>query len=184
MEDPPSITAEVAFPRLLTEEATAMVVAKTVPSEIVVAPVYELLPDSSICPAPAFVIPNKAPLITPLIVKSLAEVPSSATVTVLVAPKATGQEMVAPEAPPALSVTDMFPPSVNTPDPVIDEPVTAPPSRDTLVGDPNVKAPNANVVLLLTVKAPFTVVFMANVFVPLPLIVKLLKVVEAVPFIL
>ena len=89
-------------------------------------------PDNVSVPVPAFVTPNVEPLITPLIVKSIADVPSSATVNVLVALKATGQEIVAPTVPPPLSVTATLPPRVNVDEPEIVPPVDAqPPSRET-----------------------------------------------------
>lgn len=109
-------------------------------------------------PEPAFVIPKPVPLIMPLIVKSVAEVPSVATVMVRVAPKATGQPIVAPAVPPPLSVTVISPPKVIAPVPVIEAPVLRPPhSKETAgmaVVPPNVNVDNANVAPAFTVKEP------------------------------
>ena len=111
-------------------------------------------------------MPKVAPLITPDMVKSVAEVPSSATVIVLVAPKATGQAISAPSVPVVASVTLIFPARVNTPVPVIDDPVTAPHSNSNEVGEPIVLLPIAKIAPLLTVKDPLTVKLADNVVVP------------------
>jgi hypothetical protein len=63
----------------------------------------------------------------PLIVKSAAEVPSSATVKDMVAPTKTGQEIVAPLVPVPELFTVTFPLRVNTYKPSMVEPVVAPP---------------------------------------------------------
>ena len=76
-------------------------------------------------------------------------------------------------------VTMMLPPSVKVPEPVILEPVTAPSSKDKLVGEPNVNDDNAKVALLLTDKEPPTVKFADNVVVPIESF-KLLKEVNIV----
>jgi len=137
-------------------------------------------PDKSIVPDPSFVMPKVEPLITPDIVKSVAEVPSSTTVIVLVAPKATGQAISAPSVPVVASVTLMFPARVNVPDPVIAEPVTAPHSKFNEVGEPIVLLPISKVAPLLTDKDPPTVKLADNVVVPIESF-KLLKDVKGEP---
>ena len=137
-----------------------------IPALIVLDPVYVFVPDKSNSPAPFFVIPKVAPLITPDIVKSVAEVPSSATVIVLVAPKVTGQAIEAPSVPVVASVTVILPPSVKTPVPVILDPVTAPSSKDKLVGEPKVNVDNAKVADLKTDNEPLTVRLADKVVVP------------------
>ena len=95
----------------------------SIPKLIVVAPVYVFAPETVKVPAPFFVIPlvPEPGDIIPLMVKSTAVVPSSATVKVLVAPfRETKHEIVAPTVPVVASVTVTFPPSVKVPVPVID----------------------------------------------------------------
>ena len=141
-----------------------------------------LLPDKTILPAPNLLIPNE-PLITPLIVKSSADtVPSSATVMVLLAPKATGQDIIAPSVPVAAAFTVMFPPNVSLPVPVIEAPIKAPPSRVMLIGVPKVKVDKLKTELSFTVSAPPTVALAVIDFVPFPSIERLLKVVVEFTF--
>ena len=68
-------------------------------------------------------------LIIPLIVRSVAAVPSSATLKVLdvAAVRATGHETVAPLLPLAALITFTFPPSVRRPLPEIVAPAVVPP---------------------------------------------------------
>jgi hypothetical protein len=114
------------------------------------------------------------PLIIPLIERSSAEVPSSATVKVLAAPKATGELIEAPEVPVPALLTVILPPKVKAADPEITDPLVAPHSSTTLVGDPNVNVLLAKIAPALTVKDPDKVVFLAKVVVPL-LIIKFVK---------
>ncbi len=118
----------------------------------------------------------------PLMVRSLALVPSSAIVNVLAAPSATGEEMDAPAVPVVASLTVIFPPRVSVEEPVMDAPVVAPPSRVTLVGEPRVKVDIANVEPAVTVRAPVMVVLATRVTVlPGLLIVRLALLVLARP---
>ena len=121
-------------------------------------------------------MPNVEPLITLLIVKSFAVVPSSATVNVLVALKATGQEIVALAAPPVLSVTVTLPPKVNVDEPEIVPPVTAqPPSSETALA---VTACDSEKVLADLTDKLETVVKATPVVVVPPEMIRLLKVVK------
>lgn len=87
------VTAPV--PNELLDEALFNVFALKTPALMVTAPVNVFKAVNAMVPAPAFVTPA-APLITLLIVKSVAVVLSSATVNVRVAPRATGQDITAP----------------------------------------------------------------------------------------
>ena len=161
----PKTTALVVFPMLLAPAATTIVLADNVPSFIDVVPVYVFAPESIIVPAPALVTPNPT-LIIPLIVRSVAEVPSSFTVKVLVAPKANGAEIVAPFVPVVASVMETSPPRVKVPLPVIEAPVVAPPSSVKLESEPNVKVDNPNIAPDLTVSATLAVLFPFSVIDP------------------
>ena len=83
-------------------------------------------------PAPALVTP-KAVLTIPLIVRSVAVVPSFATVKVRVAPRETGHDINAPVPVPVILLTVTPPPKLKAPVPDMVEPV-APHSRVTLAG--------------------------------------------------
>ncbi len=146
-----------------------------VPSLTDVWPVNEFEPESTIVPIPALVIPAD-PLITPLIVRSTASVPSLATENALVTvPKATGQEMEAQLFPVPALFTVTLPPKVSGfVDPVTDEPDTAPQYSVTLLGLPSVYVDLFRVTPSITVNAPFTVRSPANTFSPPPARVKLL----------
>jgi hypothetical protein len=112
-------------------------------------------------PGPAFVI-AKAPLTTPLIVKSGEAVPLSSIVKVRAAVNTTKEDMVAPLAPVPEFVTVTLPPSLKEPVvPVIDEPVIAPQYNCTLEGAvvvPKENVVSANVDPAVTVNAPLILV--------------------------
>ena len=146
-----------------------------------VIPVKLFTPERVIVPGPVIVRPNPVPLIIPLIKRSFAVVPSSATLNVRVAPNATGQDIVASSVPVVASVTVTLPPKINKPLPVIEEPAMAPQESVTLVGEPSVKVDKARVDPVFTVNAPETVVLTPKVVeVELPM-VRLLKAVDAEP---
>ena len=144
-----------------------------VPPETVVPPEKELAPDKTMVPGPVFTVPYD-PLIIPLTVKSVADVPSFATVKVRAAPNATGQDMVAPLLPVPAFETVTFPPKVNKPDPMMEEPAGAPQYKPTAEGVDSVNPPFASVTPALTVRIPGTVVFAESVFVLPPESVRLL----------
>ena len=105
-------------------------------------------------------------------VKSFADVPSSATVNILVAPKATGHEIVAPLVPPVLSVTVTLPPRVNVDAPEIVPPELAqPPSRETALAV--IACPKENVLAEFTFKE--AIVRVRPVVVVPPEMMRLLK---------
>ena len=109
-------------------------------------------------------------------VKSSAEaVPSSATVMVLLAPKATGQEIFASSVPLPASFMVMLPPNVSVPVPVIEAPIMAPPSIVTLVGVLTLNVDKLKTVLSFIVNAPPIVVLAVIDLIPLPSIDKLLN---------
>ena len=77
-------------------------------------------------PAPVFETPKLAPLITPLMVRSAAAVPSSETENILLAPNATGHTIDAPLFPAPILFTVIFPARVRVPAPLIVETLLAP----------------------------------------------------------
>ena len=161
--------------------ASCKLLTLNMPALMVTAPVNVFAAVKTIVPAAALVIPKFVPLlITPLMVRSVAVVPSSATVNVRVAPNAIGHETVAPLVPVPTSVTATSPPSVKVPVPVIEEPVVEDPhSKATLVCVDNEKFDNASVAAALMVKIPDTVVVAPKVVVP-PEQLRLLKEVTTV----
>jgi len=97
-----------------------------IPELIVVAPVYVLFPDKVNVPAPSLVIPY-APLIIPLIVRSLAEVPSSPTLKDLKVEIERPHDINALLVPLLESKTVTSPDIAKVNDPVREDPVEAPP---------------------------------------------------------
>jgi len=86
--------------------------------------------------------------------------------------------MLAPLEPVAILLTVTLPPSVNVPVPIIEEPAVAPHSKIVLAGELSAKVDKLSIVPAFTVNVPETVVAAGNVFVPLPLNVKLFTVAD------
>ena len=168
-----TVVVPVVVPRGPADETVDEAPSFNVPAVTEVPPVKRLAPDKTIVPAPAFTNPYD-PLMMPLTVRSVADVPSFATVKVRAAPKATGQDMVAPLLPVPAFVTVIFPPKVINPDPVMEEPAGAPQYTFTADGDESVNPLFASVTPALTVRIPGTVVFAESDFVFPPESVRLL----------
>ena len=124
----------------------------------------------------------KPVLIIPLIVKSEALVPSSATVKVLVAPIAIGAEIVAPFVPVPASVVEIGPASVIKPEPIIAVALVDPHPREILVGLSKVYEDKSNVEPAVIVNPAEIAVFSMSVTVFSGLsILRLALVVDARP---